>query len=145
MMTYIAQRFDAGEKAPTRTEMAKKLGVPTQLAAQVVLPLVHSKLLTEVQGEETGYCPARPIDKITLEDILCAMRAGSGRELATCDDPARAVVREQYERVLLSEMQVANAVTLKTIISRLGSLPPQLGTAEGEKATPDTPRPECAT
>jgi membrane protein len=129
MMTYIAQRFDAGEKAPTRTEMAKTLGVPTQLAVQVILPLVHSKLLVEVHGDETGYYPGRPIDKISLEDILCSMRAGSGRELATCDDAARAVVREQYERVLLSEMQIANAVNLKTIVSRVASLPP----AEKEK------------
>ena len=104
--------------------MAKTLGVPTQLAAQVVMPLVASKLLVEVQGEETGYSPGRPIDKISVEDILCSLRAGHGRELATADDAARAVVREQYERILLSEMQVANAVTLKTIVSRIKALPP---------------------
>jgi membrane protein len=124
MMTYIAQKFQAGEKPSTRTEMAKTLGVPTQLAAQVLMPLVASKLLVEVQGEETGYAPGRPIDRISMEDILCSLRAGHGRELATTDDAARAVVREQYERVLLSEMQVANAVTLKTIVSRVAALPP---------------------
>jgi len=124
LMTYIAQRFDVGEKPPTRTEMAKILGVPTQLAAQVLLPLVASKLLVEVQGEETGYTPGRPIDKISLEDILCSLRAGHGRELATTDDGARAIVREQHERVLLSEMQIANAVNLKMIVSRVASLPP---------------------
>ena len=124
IMTYIAQKFDAGEKPPTRTEMSKTLGVPTQLAAQVIIPLVASKLLVECQGEETGYSPGRPIDRISLEDILCSLRAGQGRELATTDDRARAIVREQYERVLLSEMQIANAVTLKTIISRVASLPP---------------------
>jgi membrane protein len=131
MMTYIAQRFEAGEKAPTRTEMAKNIGVPTQLAAQVILPLVHSKLLMEVQGEETGYAPGRPIEKISIEDILCSLRAGQGRELATADDPARAVVREQFERVLLSEMQVANAVNLKAIVSRVASLPPPKTEANG--------------
>jgi membrane protein len=124
IMTYVAQKFDAGEKPPTRTEMAKTLGIPTQLAAQVIVPLVGSKLLVECQGEETGYSPGRPIDRISLEDILCSLRAGQGRELATTDDRSRAIVREQYERVLLSEMQIANAVTLKTIISRVASLPP---------------------
>lgn len=135
MMTYIAQKFDAGQKPPTRTEMAKTLGVPTQLAAQVLIPLVASKLLSEVQGEETGYTPGRPIDKISLEDILCSLRAGHGRELATTDDLARAVVREQYERVLLSEMQVANAVTLKSIISRVASLPPPSQPSDSPKTS----------
>ena len=145
LMTYIAQRFNAGEKAPTRTEMAKTLGVPTQLAAQVTLPLVSSKLLVEVQGEETGYYPGRPIEKITLEDVLCAMRAGSGRELATCDDAARAVVREQYERVLLSEMQIANAVNLKTIVSRIASLPPHPENSKCEKEALPSAKPETIT
>jgi membrane protein len=124
MMTYIAQKFDGGAKPPTRTEMSKTLGVPTQLAAQLILPLVHCKLLVEVHGDETGYVPGRPIEKITLENVLSALRSGQGRELTTCDDAARAIVREQFERVLLSECQVANAVTLKTIVSRVNSLPP---------------------
>jgi DNA-binding IscR family transcriptional regulator len=118
--------------------MAKTLGVPTQLAAQVLIPLVASKLLSEVQGEETGYTPGRPIDKISLEDILCSLRAGHGRELATTDDVARAVVREQYERVLLSEMQVANAVTLKAIVSRVASLPPTSQPSDSAKTSIST-------
>jgi len=145
MMTYIAQKYDAGDKAPTRTEMAKTLGVPTQLAAQLIIPLVHSKLLLEVQGEESGYAPGRPIDKISMEDILCALRAGHGRELATSDDAARAVVREQYERVLLSEMQVANAVTLKTIVYRIASLPPPKPRLESGPDAISSPKPAAVT
>jgi membrane protein len=140
MMTYICQKFDAGEKAPTRTEMAKVIGVPTQLAAQVIVPLVHSRLLMEIQGEETGYAPGRPIDKISIEDVLCSLRAGQGRELATTDDPARAVVREQFERILLSEMQVANAVNFKTIVSRIASLPPPKTEANGAPTTISSPK-----
>jgi len=118
LMTYIAQQFEAGQKPPSRIEMSQALGVPSQLAAQVLMPLVAGKLLIEVQGEETGYAPARPVEKISVEHILCNLRAGQGRELATTDDPARAVVREQYERVLLAEMQVANAVNLRALATR---------------------------
>src|SRR5207248_1197988 len=115
------------------------------LAAQVIIPLVHSKLLVEVQGEETGYAPGRPLDKISIESILCSLRAGQGRELATSDDPSRAVVREQFERVLLSEMQVANAVTLKTIVSRVASLPPRPQLTETSKEPLSTPKPAPTT
>jgi membrane protein len=145
MMTYIAQKFDIGEKPPTRTEMAKTLGVPTQLAAQVLTPLVASKLLVEVQGDETGYAPGRPLDKISIEDILCSLRAGHGRELATTDDGARAVVREQFERVLLSEMQIANAVNLKMIVSRVASLPPPAQHDTEDKNAISEPKPAAAT
>jgi membrane protein len=119
MMTYIAQCFEEGRKPPSRLEMSQALGIPSQLAAQVILPLVSGKLLVEAMGEETGYTPGRPVEKISVEDVLCTLRAGQGRELATTDDPARAVVREQYERVLLAEMQVANAVNLRTIVARV--------------------------
>jgi DNA-binding IscR family transcriptional regulator len=97
--------------------------VPSQLAAQILVPLVAGRLLVEVQGEEVGYAPARPVEKISIENILCALRAGQGKELATADDPARAVVREQYERVLLAEMQVANAVNLRTLAARVLATP----------------------
>jgi membrane protein len=123
MMTYVAQRFEMGEKPPSRLEMSTALCIPSQLAAQVLVPLVAGRLLVEVQGEEIGYAPARPVEKISIENILCALRAGQGRELATADDPARAVVREQYERVLLAEMQVANAVNLRTLTSRVLAAP----------------------
>ncbi|HUS35214.1 MAG TPA: hypothetical protein VM680_07690, partial [Verrucomicrobiae bacterium] len=75
-----------------------------------------------------------------IEDILCSLRAGQGRELATTDDPARAVVREQFERVLLSEMQVANAVNLKAIVSRVAALPPPKPEANGAAAAISSPK-----
>jgi membrane protein len=126
LMTYIAQRFEAGEKPPSRLEMSAALGVPSQLAAQIIVPLVAGRLLVEVHGEEIGYSPARPIEQISIEDILCALRAGQGKELATADDPARAVVREQFERVLMAEMQVANAVNLKTLATRASAAPSKM-------------------
>lgn len=124
MMSYIALRFDAGEKPPSRIEMSNSLGIPSQLAARILIPLVAAKLLLEVLGEETGYAPARELEKISLEDILAALRTGQGKELATADDPARAVVREQFERVILAEMHAAGSVSLRTIVARIAALPP---------------------
>jgi hypothetical protein len=97
--------------------------VPSQLAAQILCTLVGAKLLVEVSNEETGYAPARPIEKISVEDILCALRAGQGSELATADDPGRAVLREEYERVVLAEMHAAGAVSLQNLVMRVDSAP----------------------
>jgi membrane protein len=135
LMTYIAQCFYLGEKPPSRLTMANVLGVPSQLACQVLGALTSAKLLIEVAGDETGYAPGRPIDKITVEDILSALRVGSGSELATADDPTRAVLREQFERVVLAEMHTAGAVTLQNLVMRVASLP---------QATQESPKKEAA-
>src|SRR4029079_8569914 len=97
---------------------------PSQLAAKILCTLVAAKLLVEVSGgEEIGYAPARPIDKISVEDILCAIRTGEGSELATADDRGRAILREEYERVVLAEMHAAGAVNLQNLVMRVASAP----------------------
>lgn len=134
IMTFIAQRFEAAEKPPSRLEMSKALGVPSQLAAQILVTLVKTGLVMETLGEETGYGPGRPVEKISVEDVLCAMRVGQGQELATADDSARAIVREQYERVLLAEMQAANAINLRALAARVAAAPQAL--KEPDKTSP---------
>jgi membrane protein len=128
LMTHIARAFYTGQEPPSRIQMAQTVGVPSQLAAQILCTLVGAKLLVEVSNEETGYAPARPIEKISVEDILCALRAGQGSELATADDPGRAVLREEYERVVLAEMHAAGAVSLQNLVMRVDSAPKTLQT-----------------
>lgn len=123
LMEYVAEQFFTGNKPPTRIQMSTLLGIPSQLAALVLNALVQSKLMVEVQGDETGYTPARPIDRITVEDILAALRTGHGTELTTNEDGARAVVRAEFEKVIMAEMNAAGAVTLQDIVLRAQSLP----------------------
>ncbi len=128
LMTRVAQSFFRGERPPTRLQMCQSLAVPSQLASQILSALTSAKLLVEVTGrEEAGYSPARPIEKITIEDVLHALRAGLGSELATAEDPARAVLREEYERVVLAEMHAAGSVTLQNIVVKTASLPEPRG------------------
>lgn len=135
IMTYIAQKFYLGENPPTRLSMANALGIPSQLACQVLNAMVSAKLLVEVSGDETGYTPGRPVDKITVEHILAALRVGTGAELATADDPSRAVLREQYEKVVLAEMHAAGSVTLQNLVMRVAALPEAVQT-ERQAETP---------
>lgn len=124
LMTHIAQQFLQGAKPASRPELSAALGIPSQLGSQILASLVGGKLLIEVAGEDVSYVPGRPLDKITVEDVLHALRVGQGHELATRDEPVRAVVREEYERVLAAEMQTAGAVTFQTLAMRAQSLPP---------------------
>ena len=123
-MIYIAEQFFIGNKPPSRLQLSTALAVPSQLASSILNTMVQAKLLVEVQGEETAYVPGKPLDRISEEDILNAMRTGSGTELATTQDPACSVVREEYERLQTAEMQAAGAVTLQNLVTRLAALPP---------------------
>lgn len=123
LATAIAQAFHNGQKPPTRLELSSSLGVPSQLACQVLGALVSSRLLVEVSGEELGYVPGRPINRISVEDILQAMRAGQGTELSTTEDAERAMLREEYDRVMLAEMHAAGAVSLENLVLRGEALP----------------------
>jgi membrane protein len=124
MVTFIAKRFSTGEKPPTRQIMSDVLGIPSQLACQVLPVLVQAKLLVEVQGDETGYVPGRPLDRITVEDVLDALRTGQGSDLVTREDEMRAILRDEYERVTHAEMHAAGSVSLQTLVARASSLPP---------------------
>jgi len=124
LMTQVAQCFRQGAKPPTAIQLGTALGVPTRLISQVVQVLVQSRLLVEAQNKEAGYMPARPLEQITMHDILHALRAGVGQELATHDDEARARVRSGFQQVCLAEKAAAEALTLAALADSTTPLSP---------------------
>lgn len=119
LMTYVAQKFHRGEPPPTTAQIAETLCVPSQLVSKVMDPLLKTKLILCVASkvpDETAYAPGRPIDKISYQDILDSIRAGTGRELETRDEPARTVVRGKFNEILTAERQVAASITLRMLV-----------------------------
>src|SRR6266567_4070420 len=90
------------------------LGVISQLVSHILRTLVQAKLLVEVINRDPCMTLARPLDRITAHDILMALRAGQGLELATREDPALARVRCEFDRIQAAERQAA-AVTLQSL------------------------------
>ncbi len=99
LMECVGQRFQRGEIPANAAQMAEALTVPACLVAEILETLVAAHLVVEVKGEEPAFAPARPLENITCHDILLALRAGQGQELATRDDPARAEVFGEFERI----------------------------------------------
>ncbi len=118
VMTYLAQQFQVG-RAPAIAEIAEALGVPTRLVSSVLSSLGHAQLVHESSAEGGTFSPARPLELITMDHILAAMRSGAGLELATRADASRAIVSSEFEKVEMASRQAAT-VTLKDLISRLG-------------------------
>ncbi len=82
--------------------------------------LCAARLVVEAAGAEPAYLPARPLENITCHDILMAMRAGQGQELATRDEPARNEVYGEFHRIEEAERQAAASVTMLALASRAG-------------------------
>ena len=118
LMTLVGQKFHRGEKPPTVTEISELLSVSSRLISQVIPPLLQGKLLAEVATPETAYCPARPLESISYEDVLQTLRAGAGQEPATRDEPACERVRAAFDEIHQAEHRVAKAVTLQVMVER---------------------------
>ena len=94
------------------------VAVPTRLVRQIMQTLSGARLVVETAGTESAYLPARPMERITCHDILQAMRAGHGQELSTRDEPGRAEVYGEFQRIQEAERQAAASVTMLALVNR---------------------------
>jgi membrane protein len=122
LMTRIAHRFHDGAQMPTALEMAEGLKVPLRLVGQILSALCHAGLVHEVISSENSYAPSRPLDQITIRDVLRALRTGQGQDLATCDDPARLVVQSEFQAIEQAWEKVAGAATFKELVQRIADV-----------------------
>jgi len=129
LMTLIGQRFQHGEAAATLQQISVALGIPTKLVQQVLQPLLAARLVTEGAGAEPAYLPARPLDAINAHHVLRAVRAGSGQDIATRDEPSRAGVLGEFAKIEEAERAAASSLTMLALVNRAQK---QIGDAESK-------------
>jgi membrane protein len=71
----VARAYDLGDKPPDSGDVATRLGVEAEDAGEAIAVLKQANLLVNVA--EGGLVPARPLEKITLDDVR---RAVAGAE-----------------------------------------------------------------
>jgi membrane protein len=122
LMTLIAERYLSRTPPLTVSQMAEFLCVPSRLIRQIMEPLVACHLIVETAGADCGYVPARPMETITCHDILMAMRAAKGEELATRDEPVRQELYGEFARIQEAERHAASTVTMLALARRAQTL-----------------------
>lgn len=118
LMTLIGQRYILGSPPASVVEMGVQLAVPTRLVRHIMQTLAGARLVVETAGAESAYLPARPMERITCHDILQAIRAGQGQELSTRDEPGRAEVYGEFQRIQQAERQAAASVSMLALAQR---------------------------
>ena len=79
IMLDTAERFDQGKKPLTQVELDSKLKVPAILTREVTDKLLNNSLLHLVGESGDSLVPARPLDKISVFDVLNAARSDDER------------------------------------------------------------------
>jgi membrane protein len=115
LMTLIGQTFSRGERPLSAVELSRRLTVPSQLAHKVLCALAQSGLVVEITDTEPRFSPGRPLDRLTAWDVVCALRAGQGQELATAEDEARLVVRTEFERMVAAEREAGASISMQSL------------------------------
>jgi len=91
--------------------------VPTKLVQKVLQALLEGKIVTEIAGN-AAFTPARPLDAITVHDILRAMRIAGGESTALPGDRATTEVLEEFHKIENAERAAAAPVTLLALVQR---------------------------
>jgi membrane protein len=118
LMLAVGRRFQQGDPPPSLVRLASELGVSSKLLCQVIAPLQQCNILVEVNSPETAYAPARPLDQISTDNILSALRSGQGLEPDTLPGPERDVARDVCDKVQRAESDAAGAMTLQRLLER---------------------------
>jgi membrane protein len=121
LMTAIGQRHLRGEPPQSVVDLGEELCIPTKLIQQTMQTLANARLVVEAAGLEPAYVPAQPLERITCHDILEAMRASHGQELATREGPTRNEVYGEFNRILEAERHAAASVTIFALANRAES------------------------
>lgn len=119
LITSVAAKFMRGEPAPTLTALAESIGIPGRLANQLLSTLTEARLLQQVNHHEPAFVPARPPDKITLHDVIYAVRVGRGLDLLSSADRNPDKIRREFDRVLQAESAVARTITIDKLATAM--------------------------
>src|SRR5581483_4297059 len=79
LMAAIADAFERGGEPPALSALAQRLGAPVALTSEIIFHLCQDGLLREIElSEDPGYVPAKPLERISVQDVVASIHERSG-------------------------------------------------------------------
>lgn len=75
LVTYIGSHYEQHKGAVTAQALILDFKIPPRLINDVLFTLCVKGILLEMGEEEHYYCPARPLERITVKNILDSLRS----------------------------------------------------------------------
>jgi DNA-binding IscR family transcriptional regulator len=78
--------------------------------------LATTGLLHETSGAESAFVPAKPLNELSLQSILLAIRTAHGRDLSTAEDAGRPSVTHALDAIRKAENSLAANLSLAKLV-----------------------------
>ena len=117
LVTHIGARFHSGKEPPNIFELADEIHQPRQLVHALVTTLVQAKLIRGT-SDASIFLPARPLEAITVHDVLVALRDPSGNPVAGGSHFDRHLA-ERLDAIASEERKAAESLTLLSLVEHL--------------------------
>ncbi|HVY62070.1 MAG TPA: YhjD/YihY/BrkB family envelope integrity protein [Planctomycetota bacterium] len=121
LTTEVAERFHHGRPPPTIAGISGALDVPDRLLHEVIEVLEDAAILRQA-GEpdvEPGYVPARPLEKISVQDVVDAMREAGSTGLSVKVDEETRYLARVVEDANAACTRVCGEETMRRIVEEL--------------------------
>ncbi|MBI4529037.1 MAG: YihY/virulence factor BrkB family protein [Deltaproteobacteria bacterium] len=124
IMTLVGQNFSFGKEPWSREELGKRLHLSDRLIGGLLRILIQNQLLIETSKGET-YVPARDLEKITVKQILDAIRHHGGSAPAAPEGEEDRRIVEIFRDIDHSILTAVEGKSLKQLV--LAPEPPPPG------------------
>ncbi|MFP4382522.1 MAG: YihY family inner membrane protein [Spirochaetia bacterium] len=116
LFLHIADQYEKEDVPPTATTVGKRLNLSTSEIESIISLLSKEKFILPVRGDEEGYVPARPLDSITMNELIDVI-IGRKRDFSRAYlSPGTKEVLETMQRELDRELK---DITVKKLITTI--------------------------
>jgi len=121
MCTAIAHSFEKGDPPPHLEELAELTGAPRNLCLTLLFHLTQDGILRESEAPDgqPGYVPAKPLDKISVSDIVDSLRERSGIAFDLSSGPDLEVVQRHLDQANAASKALASRTSLRRVVLQL--------------------------
>ncbi len=113
--------YNAGDQPVQSAEITRRQGIPRRYLEQVLQQLVRVEILAGVRGPRGGYRLARERRRITLGEIVRAIRAlesNDGDEDLPGSELGITIVRPIWQQIQDEAMAQLDALTIEDLCAR---------------------------
>lgn len=114
----IGRAYDRGLRPPQLDELGAQSGAPVSLCAALLFHLCEDGLLREIEDDngERAYVPARPLDAISVADVVDSLRERRGIAFDLKAGPDLAVVRRQLDQANAASKALSGRFSLRDVV-----------------------------
>ena len=118
LLWLIGKNFYAGEQPWSAETLSRKLDVPVRLVSQILEQHCQAGFLLAASREnEEVYLPAKPPEKLRLDQVIEAMRHYGGDELKMRSVEGEEPLKKTLDKVMESRRKALSDVTLRDLLS----------------------------